>query len=236
MSLKTPIPAIKATAEGARVAFLSTYPPTECGIATFTEDLINAVDRAPHAPRTAVLAINVDGAEQEYEPRVIFQINQEKLEDYYRLADFINESDVDVVSVQHEFGIYGGEMGHYLIPLLGALRKPVVTTMHTLLPRPPEEMRVVTQELVRRSEFVAVMNGGAGHMLAEQYNADPGRVRLIHHGTPDFGSHPSERVKQRLGLEGRTVLATFGLISRSKGLEYAVEAMAMIAERHPEAL
>jgi glycosyltransferase involved in cell wall biosynthesis len=236
MSLKGPIDAIKNVADGRRVAFLSTFPPTECGIATFTEDLVNAVGRAPLGPQTQVIAINVDGKQQEYERRVVYQIEQEKLEDYYGLADYVNESDIDVLCVQHEFGIYGGDTGHHLVPLLGALRKPVVATMHTLLPRPPEAMRVVTQELVRRSDVLVVMNAGAGHMLAEQYGADPARIRLIHHGTPDFGSRSPDRVKRRLGLDGRTIIATFGLISRSKGLEYAVEAMASIAERHPDAL
>jgi glycosyltransferase involved in cell wall biosynthesis len=97
-------------------------------------------------------------------------------------------------------------------------------------------MRSVTQEIVRRSETLVVMNSGAGHMLAEQYHADPARIRLIHHGTPDFNGRSPQRIKQRLGLAGRTVIATFGLINRNKGLEHAVEAMAMIAERHPEAI
>lgn len=236
MNLKGHLEAVKSAADGVHVGFLSTFPPTECGIATFTEDLVNAIDRLPLAPRTEIIAINVDGKEKAYEPRVRLQVDQERPEDYYRLADYVNDSAISVLSVQHEFGIFGGEMGEYLIPLLGAVRKPVVTTLHTLLSRPPDQMRAITQEIVRRSEALVVMNSGAGHLLVEQYQADPAKIRLIHHGTPDFSGRSPTRIKRRLGLTGRTIIASFGLISRSKGLEYAVEAMAMIARRHPEAL
>jgi len=236
MKLKEHLDAVKAAADGMRVGFLSTFPPTECGIATFTEDLVNAIDRLPLAPRTQVIAINVDGTQKDYEPRVSLQVDQERLEDYYRIADHVNDSAISVLSLQHEFGIFGGEMGSHLIALLGAVRKPVVTTLHTLLSRPSDQMRAILQEIVRRSEGLVVMNSSASHLLVEQYGADPARIRLIHHGTPDFSGRSPKRIKQRLGLEGRTIIATFGLISRSKGLEYAVEAMAMVARRHPEAL
>ena len=228
---------VRVVVEGVRVGYLSTFPPTECGIATFTQDLVNAVDRTTLISRSEVLAIGHHGQSPQYDDRrVRFRINQQSLADYHEAAEYLNQSQVRVVCVEHEFGIFGGELGSYVLPFMQALRRPVVLTLHTLLPDPEPQMRRATQEVVSRADRIVVMNTAAAQVLADQYGVGPDRIRHIHHGVPEFAGRSPERVKRELGLSGRTVVATFGLISRGKGLEYAIEAMPAIARSHPDAL
>ena len=221
---------------GIRVAHLATYPPTECGIATFTQDLSNALDAQSRCLPSRVLAISPDGAACDYPPNVCRWLRRDRAEDYLQAAEHVNASDAAVASVQHEFGIFGGEWGAHLLTFLEAVAKPVVITLHTVLPEPEEGMRRTLARVCRCADAVVVMNPVAVHLLDEVYGVPRAKTRMIHHGVPVFHPRRQERMKRRLGCAGRTVLSTFGLINPGKGIEHAIRAMAVIAARHPKAL
>jgi len=220
------------------IAFLASFPPRECGIATFTADLAEAVDSAsPLAQPSQVIAINPGGRQYSYGPRVRWAIERDDLESYRRAARAINRSRVQLVSIQHEYGLYGGEYGDYLLTFLRALEKPASVTMHTVLERPDPAMRRVTEELARSASALVVLAERARTILAEHYpRIDLEKVHFIPHGTPSVAYEPSARFKRALGLEGRTLLATFGLLGPDKGIEYALGALPEIIKQHPDVL
>ncbi|UCH33908.1 MAG: glycosyltransferase family 4 protein, partial [Armatimonadota bacterium] len=225
-----------ATGAGPRVAYVSTFPPTQCGIATFTEDLTRAVDRQRTLPHSVIVAINTEEAPLTYSPHVRFTIDRNNQADYLEAAEYLNVSDVDLVSVQHEFGIFGGSWGYHVIPFLKALRKPAVATFHTVLRKPEPEAKEVTQELCRLFQSFVVMNSIAAHVLRQTYGVPAHKIRHIHHGAPKFSPELGPKRKAQLKLVGRKVISTFGLISPGKGIEYAIRAMPQVVERHPDAL
>ncbi len=220
------------------VAFLASFPPRACGIATFTADLAEAVDDAsPLSPRSQVIAINAGGTQYAYGPRVRWMIERDDLQSYRRAAQSINLSRVQLVSVQHEYGLFGGEYGEYLLTFLHALEKPAVLTMHTVLERPDPRMRRITEQLIAAAAAVVVLAERARVILSEDYpGVDPAKVQFIPHGTPAVTYEPPTRAKKALGLEGRTVLSTFGLLGPDKGIEYALEALPQVVKRHPDVL
>ncbi len=234
--LVTPFARPKEALRGLHTAYLSTYPPTECGIATFCQDLYHALERTRVMPPARILAINPDGQPKEYGPEVAFQLSQQSLSDYYAAADYVNRSEVGLVVVQHEFGIYGGEYGSYLLQFLRALEKPAAVVFHTVLDQADEKMRQVATEVARLCQAVVVMNSISGHVLTERYGVPFSKLHFIHHGVPDFNPRLAHRYRRLLGLANRRVIATFGLINPGKGIEYAVDAMAHVANRHPEAI
>ncbi len=216
--------------EGRWILCLSTYPPRECGIATFTRDLTHAIDRAGSGFTTRIAALN-SGLSYMYDKKVKYQLEAEEAEDYLELSKRINRSGkIRVVNVQHEYGIFGGEYGSHLIPFLKNLQKPVVTTMHTVLPGPNPDLKRVTQEIVEHSDLVVVMAEIARSILKNDYGVDSEKIRLIPHGVPDF------RLKPRVIEKNRKLLLTFGLLDSRKGVEYVIDAMPKIVERHPDAL
>jgi glycosyltransferase involved in cell wall biosynthesis len=221
---------------GARVAYVATFPPTQCGIATFTEDLTRAVDRQRVLPHSVIIAINPDEGAHEYPAHVKFVIPKENHADYLAAADYVNRSDIDLVCVQHEFGIFGGIWGYDLIPFLKALEKPAVATLHTVLRKPEPEPLEITQEMCRLCHSVVVMNSIASHVLQDTYGITARKIRHIHHGAPKFSPELGPKKKARLNLVGRKVISSFGLINPGKGIEYAIQAMPAVVERHPEAL
>jgi polysaccharide biosynthesis protein PslF len=220
------------------IAFLSSFPPRECGIATFTADLAEAVDNAsPLAPSSQVVAINPGGRQYVYGPRVRWTIERDELESYPRAARAINRSRAQLVSIQHEYGLFGGEYGEYLLSFMRALEKPATLTMHTVLERPDPNMRRITEELVRAASAVVVLAERAKVILSEYYpRVDLEKVHFIPHGTPAVNYEPPTRFKRALGLEGRSVLATFGLLGPDKGIEYALGALPEVLKRHPDVL
>ncbi|MBU6423179.1 MAG: glycosyltransferase [Chloroflexi bacterium] len=213
--------------------------PRHCGIATFTADTLAAVGAADPSVRCSVVAIDEPGALRSYGEIVADRIVQGDASSYRAAAARINASDVDVVSVQHEFGLYGvhrdGVFEDHLVPFLEELRRPVVTTLHTVLARPEGWMRASVREIVALSSETVVMVETAAELLRSAYGVAR-RVRVIPHGMPAIGSFGRPRSKEELGLGGRTVLCTFGLVDRRKGLEYAVAALPRVVARHPEAL
>jgi len=170
----------------------------------------------------------------EYPSRVRFELQEKDIDSYRRAADFLNFDNVDVLCVQHEFGIYGGAAGSHLLALLKEVRMPVVTTLHTLLREPNPTQRKVMNELSQRSERLVVMARKGAEILREVYAVPEAKIAVIPHGIPDVPLVDSSTAKAQFGVEGKKVLLTFGLIGPGKGIEHAIEALPAIIARHPE--
>ena len=216
-----------------RIAFLGGYLPRLCGIATFTHDLCEAVASAAPGSDCYAGAMNDRIEDYAYPPRVRFELDEKDLDSYRRAADFLNFNNADVLCVQHEFGIYGGPAGSHLLALLKEVRMPVVTTLHTVLSEPNAAQKKVMDELLRRSDRLVVMARKGAEILRDTYGVPDAKVDIIPHGIPDMPFVDSSFYKAQFGVEGRTVLLTFGLLGPGKGIEYAIEALPEIVKRHP---
>src|SRR5579863_7009539 len=217
-----------------KIAFVGDHLPRKCGIATFTSDLVAAV-AAAH-PQSQCFSVSVNDIQGGYEyPQVVrFEIEEQDLSSYLRAADFLNISDVDIVCLQHEFGIFGGTAGGHILALLRELRMPVVITLHTILREPNANQRRVMHELVALSTRLVVMAERGRQMLQEIYQAPPAKIDLIPHGIPDVDFVDPTYFKDQFGVEGRVVLLTFGLLSPNKGIEYVLNALPPILAEFPE--
>ncbi len=217
-----------------KIAFVGDYLPRKCGIATFTSDLLTSV-AAAH-PQSQCLAVAVTDIKGSYEyPEVVrFEIEEQDLPSYLRAADFLNISNVDIVCLQHEFGIFGGPAGGHILALLRELRMPIITTLHTVLREPKIEQRRVMQELISLSTRLVVMVERGRQMLQEIYQAPPSKIDLIPHGIPDVGFVDPTYFKDQFGVEGKVVLLTFGLLSPNKGIEYVLNALPQILAEFPD--
>lgn len=219
------------------ITFLSTYPPRTCGIATFTQDLRAATASTEGVSRADVVAIlGAEDAVQSLPPEVVYTIRQHDESDYVALAEYLNDTDTDVVSVQHEFGIFGGPEGRYLLSLLKNLRVPVATTLHTVLPEPPAHYRSALLEVAAHSDLLVVMNEHGRRLLMDVYGLDARRIAVAHHGVPTIEPGGQAEAKRALRADGRTMLLTFGLLGPSKGIEYALEALPSAVETRPDLL
>ena len=216
-----------------KIAFLGDYLPRKCGIATFTTDLLAAV--AAEHPQCQCFAVPVNDIEGGYEyPDVVrFEVEEQDLTSYQRAADFINISNASIVSLQHEFGIFGGPAGSHILALLRELRMPVVTTLHTVLRNPNPEQQRVMHELIARSTRLVVMTERGRQMLQEVYQVPPAKTDLIFHGIPDIPFVDPNYYKDQFGVEGRLVLLTFGLLSPNKGIEHVLHALPQILAEFP---
>lgn len=217
-----------------RIAFLGNYLPRQCGIATFTTDLCEAVAAA--SPQTTCFAVPVNDTAggYAYPPRVRFEIEEKDLSSYRRTADFLNTNDVDLVCLQHEYGIFGGAAGSHVLALLSELRMPVVTTLHTVLREPDSQQRRVLEKVAELSDRLVVMSRRGADFLQQVYGVSPEKIDLIPHGIPDVPFVDPNFYKDRFGVEGKLVLLTFGLLSSNKGIEYVIEALPAILRRHPQ--
>lgn len=214
------------------MALLGNHLPRQCGIATFTTDLGDALASAYPERDCFVVAMNDAGRRHAYPTRVRFELPEGDPAAYRRAADFLNMNAVDVLSVQHEYGIFGGRAGSHLLGLLGELRMPIVTTLHTILSEPDAAQREVMNALVGLSERLVVMSENGARLLREVHAVPADKIDLIPHGIPAVPVDPDS--KERLGVAGKSVLLTFGLLSPDKGIEYVIDALPAILARHPE--
>lgn len=216
-----------------RIAFLGSYMPRMCGIATFTHDLHQAISMAAPKADCYVAAVTDIATGYDYPEEVRLQIEEKDLRAYRRTADILNFKNADMLCIQHEFGIYGGAAGSYLLSLLKEVRMPIVTTLHTILENPTNDQRNVMRELLRLSDRLVVMGAKGAEILQQVYEAPVSKLDIIPHGIPDVAFVGSAKFKEQFGISGRQTLLTFGLIGPGKGIEHAIKALPMIIKRHP---
>jgi glycosyltransferase involved in cell wall biosynthesis len=216
-----------------RIAFIGNYLPRQCGIATFTTDLCEAV--AAEHPGTTCIALPVNDIEAgyAYPSRVRFELAEKDIDSYRRAADFLNINSVDVVSLQFEYGIFGGRAGSHILALLRELRMPIVTTLHTILREPDAHERRVLEEVAALSDRLVVMSERGATFLREIYRIPPHKIDLIAHGIPDLPFVDPGFHKDLFGVEGKIVLLSFGLLSANKGIENVIAALPAILAKHP---
>lgn len=226
-----------------KIAYISTYPPRECGIATFNHNLMNAInanfpERKDPLDGGFVVALNDSEDVQEYEyPAVVKHvIRQDHQKDYIRAANYINTSSVDAVILEHEFGIYGGESGIYILPLINRLEKPLISILHTILKDPSYVQRIIIREIAEQSSKIIVMSNRAVEFLTTIYDIPAEKIQIIEHGVPDLEAPKINPVKNLSQFKNHRVLLTFGLLSRNKGLETVVKALPKIVEKHPDVM
>lgn len=226
-----------------KIAYISTYPPRECGIATFNNNLMNAINanfpkRKSLLEGGFVVALNdsEDMQAYEYPEDVKYVIRQNHQKDYIRAANYINTSTVDAVILEHEFGIYGGESGIYILPLINRLEKPLISILHTVLKDPSYVQRIIIRELAEQSSKIIVMSKRAVEFLTTIYDIPADKIQIIEHGVPDLEAPEDNPVKNITPFKNKRVLLTFGLLSRNKGLETVVKALPKIVEKHPDVM
>ena len=221
-----------------KIAFLGTYPPRKCGIGTFTNNLVKAVlvntGSRVVSEKMMIIALNEDNNEYDYPPEVKFTIRQNRQRDYADAAKHINFSDADLCILEHEFGIFGGDDGVYILPLLHRLEVPLIVTFHTVLREPSYTQRSIVEEIGKKAARIVVMSKRAVEFLIQIYNIPPEKIVVIEHGVPEFDMPSREKAKSLFGLEERKVLLTFGLLSRNKGIETVINALPDVVENHPE--
>lgn len=219
-----------------RVAFVSSYLPRRCGIATFASHLIKNMALAGREEFEPTVIAMQSGYETRYSEPVRVTIRKDVKYDYIRAANYINSSDIDVVSVQHEFGLFGGCAGSYLNILLRKLNKPVITTLHTVLQSPSTEYFDSLNDTLKASDKIIVMNSRGVKMLVDIYGTPARKIKLIPHGVPDLPFSDGNDHKHKLGISSRKVILTFGLLSRNKGIEVMLRALPTIAKIEPSVL
>lgn len=219
-----------------KIAFIGTYVPRQCGIATFTNDLLTAIkSEDPQLDCFAVAMNDLQGG-YNYPDEVHFEINQNVLSDYRLAADFLNVNRVELVCLQHEYGIFGGVDGSYILELLNNLRMPVVSTLHTVLMNPTSTQYSILKRIAQVSDRIVVMSSKAIDILVNIYGVPGEKIALIHHGIPDVPFVDPNYYKDQFGVEGKKVILTFGLLSPGKGIENMIEALPLIVDEHPDAV
>ena len=215
-----------------RVAIIGNYLPRKCGIATFTTDLCDAIHGEYEATELLALPVNDTEEGYGYPDRIRFELSQDELASYRKAADFLNFSNIDLVCLQHEYGIFGGPAGAHILELLRRLHMPIVTTLHTALREPNTDQRVVMEEIAALSDRLIVMSRQSREILQEVFHVPISKIDLIPHGIPDLAFTDPAFYKDRFGTEGKDVLLTFGLLSPNKGLENVIQALPNILSRH----
>jgi len=217
-----------------RIAFIGNYLPRECGIATFTTDLCNALTHEFGQGRLFAIPVNDPDSSYDYPDQVRLELAQEDLGSYERAAEFLNFNGNDLVCLQHEYGIFGGAAGRYILSLLRKLKMPLVTTLHTVLREPDANQRLVLEEIARLSDRLIVMSELAAQLLRDVYAVPVGKIDVIPHGVPDLPFMDPNYFKDKFSTEGKSVLLTFGLLSPNKGIENVIRALPAILSHHPD--
>jgi glycosyltransferase involved in cell wall biosynthesis len=215
-----------------RVAIIGNYLPRRCGIATFTTDLCDALHAEYEATELLALPVNDTEEGYSYPARIRFELSQDELASYRQAADFLNFSNIDLVCVQHEYGIFGGPAGAHILELLRRLQMPIVTTLHTVLREPNFDQRMVMEEIAALSDRLIVMSRQAAEILQEVFQVPNSKIDLIPHGIPDLAFTDPQFYKETFGTEGKDVLLTFGLLSPNKGIENVIKALPAILSKH----
>jgi glycosyltransferase involved in cell wall biosynthesis len=222
-----------------KFAYIGTYPPRQCGIGTFTKNLqssmIKCTDREGRKNEGIVIAMNDLNQNYNYPVEVKFSIRQEHQRDYIQAAKFINYSGSDICILEHEYGIYGGESGVYILPLLHRLEIPLMVTLHTVLKNPSYIEKAILQQIGKMADLIVVMSQKAISFLIEIYQIPVEKIIQLEHGVPDLQFTP-ELIKKEFNLEKKKVLLTFGLLSRNKGIETVIRALPQVVEKHPNTI
>jgi len=218
-----------------KVAFIGTSLPRECGLAVFSQDMMDQLEKFDDFAQTSMVSVE-EGRSYRYGHRVIGRINQNKQRHYAEAAAELNRTDTDVVIIQHEFGIYGGENGRYVLDFASTLKIPFIVIFHTVLAAPSPEQRRIMKELAALSFKVITMARNKIDDLIDVYGISPSKIEMHHHGVPTVSTESREELKERFGYADRQILSTFGFLGPGKGIEYAIEAMKGVVESHPEAL
>ena len=222
-----------------KLAIIGNYVPRECGIATFTKNLFNSITDCKNSHEIPfegfVVALNDNNNEYEYPAEVKLTIRQEHQEDYLKAAEFINLSDAKLCILQHEFGIFGGQSGVYVLPLLHRLTIPLIVTLHTILKTPSYNEKAILKEVCKMAHKIVVMSNKAIDFLVNIYNVPVEKIALIEHGVPDLNFN-SEDSKKEFKLKNKKVLLTFGFVGRNKGIETVINALPKIVETYPDVL
>ncbi len=232
----TSLPVISGPSRPLRVAVIGNHLPRQCGIATFTTDLCDAIASEYETAGVIVVAVNDPQSRHKYPARVQFEVTERELSSYQAAADFLNSSPVDLVCLQHEYGIFGGKSGSYVLRLLQHLKMPVVTTLHTVLREPDVNQLLVMQEIAARSDRLIVMSEHSSRFLQDIFRVPGEKIDLIPHGIPDLPFTEPAVYKTSPSTEGKTVLLTFGLLSPNKGFESVIQALPAILSRHSDVI
>ena len=219
-----------------RTLFMGSFPPRECGIATFTKDVVDSFDRTFGCTSDVVAIDEPGGEDRAYSARVVARLRQDDRASYGTVARAVDAHPASVLDVQHEYGLFGGMDGSWFVDLIEAVRKPVVVSLHTVLPEPTREHRATARRLCARADAVVVLSQTGKDILADAYGVERSKLHVVHHGVPDMPFRPTAQAKAAFGYANRLVISTFGLISRGKGLEYGIDAMARVVASHPDAL
>jgi glycosyltransferase involved in cell wall biosynthesis len=219
-----------------RIAVIGNHLPRQCGIATFTTDLCDAIAAEYGASQLSVVAVNDGHSSYLYPERVRFEISEGDIASYRAAADYLNASSVDLVCLQHEYGIFGGKSGNHIMELLKHLHMPVITTLHTVLREPNLDQRVVMHKIALRSERLIVMSQYSSRVLQEVFRVPAEKIDLIPHGIRDLPFEQPDIYKKRFSCQGKSVLLTFGLLSPNKGFENVIQAMPRILSSHSNAV
>ncbi|MGC9375995.1 MAG: glycosyltransferase family 4 protein, partial [Bacteroidales bacterium] len=220
-----------------KLAFIGTYPPRECGIGTFTNNLFKSMTVNSNADKkeSYIVALNDNELTYQYPEEVKFKIRQEHQRDYLKASKFINLSSAEICILQHEFGIFGGQSGMYILPLLHRIDIPLVVTLHTVLKTPSYNEKAVLQEICKMADKVVVMSHKAIEFLVDIYDVPDNKIALIEHGVPDIHFNP-EKSKKELKIENKKVMLTFGFVGRNKGIETVIKALPKVVEKYPDVI
>lgn len=228
--------ALSSTVKSTRIIYVSSYIPRHCGIATYTKNLTNAINLLNPYHLAEIVAVNRGQESLDYPKEAKFVLNHLQPRDYLKAAEFINHSGADLISLQHEFGLFGGQCGDYLLPLIDALELPLVTTIHSLPDDPRSPHGLILKKIIAKSQAVTVMINQSRQKLVKDYGIRAQKIVVIPHGIPDLTYDATDTYKRKKNLANRLILGNINLISQSKGIEYCLKAVAIIKQHLPQVL